>query len=253
VYEISEAANRAKAALEQQIEAKRTQHNNDNNTTWHNFKVSSSNFIRGFNENFVGEQEVPVIKEDKSYCADAAALMFSALPLAQARSAYIDFCHEHSFHPKTDCTEESMMHFIAGVMSTPAGTDAVNLLQTAIGTITDPLLQADCNAALAAFNFTELKRLVNTLPSRGQDAQNDCRKALQLLDTDYVQAVESLPETTDPERLYKATCRTELKQALTDAHRLWHNALPFPAPIVGDPALTIGDKVDRIQTILDFQ
>ncbi|MBS0605007.1 MAG: hypothetical protein JSS60_08265 [Verrucomicrobia bacterium] len=229
IAELTEAADKAKECLDSLVDNWARQANESTRKPWEKFKAM---FRGGL---------PPLVEDNKTFCADAAALMFSTLPPAQARMGYLDFCRKHGLMPKTDCAEDSLMRFIGGVISTPPAANGVQVLDTAIGTIADGNLQAQCRAALNDFDIPLLKTLIDRIPD--PNIKLSCKRALDKLDTDFSQPIERL---SDP--VIKQQCRTHLKAALSDAHAIIHGPTPVPAT-----AVTLEEKIAHHNTVFHFE
>ena len=60
------------------------------------------------------------IPENKAYSVDAAALVFSSLPIASARHGALDFWKQHQLFQKMDCLEDELIRFaVAGDRNIP--------------------------------------------------------------------------------------------------------------------------------------
>lgn len=95
-----------------------------------------------FPESIVGKMP-RVLPRDSAYAADAAALIFSARPIAEMRKEYFEFIRQQpSLLPKVLCPEDSLVGFALG------RTDTIPELASTVDLITDPALKRECTAAI---------------------------------------------------------------------------------------------------------
>jgi len=121
---ITQAAESVKAALESHLEAQRTATNQDaqraHETRHQRAKFSPLKVVDWIK----GVPSPTQISKDEAYCADVAALMFSTLPAAEARGAYLKFCRKHELKPTAVCVADDLVQSVGKICSLPPGAAA---------------------------------------------------------------------------------------------------------------------------------
>ncbi len=132
---VEAAARRAQRALQEYIEKEREKLNQLERRNW-------PTWIPGWIRN----EPIP---EEKCYSVDAAALIYSAMPVGLARNA-LDFWREHKVFQKHDCLEDELVAFAFGQGNIPQLDEIINRVSDPTLTLRNALHQELTNARAAA-------------------------------------------------------------------------------------------------------